>query len=65
MTSKIEVCKKFDVDACNKVRHTPMPRYGYIIKDHDFENKFLNKDDSIFLDNKEIKKYLGIVESLA
>lgn len=64
MTGKIdEVCNRFEVDK-SKVRHTPMPKYGYILRDEDFEKKLTSDEDKRFLSKKEIKMYLGIVGSL-
>lgn len=64
MKGKIEeVCKRFEVDM-TKIRHTPMPKYGYILREDEFEKKLTSAEDKRFLSKKEIKVYLGIVGSL-
>lgn len=51
MTAKIEeVCKKLSIDI-SKVRHTPMPRYGYLVSESDLE-KLQNEEDKRLLTKK-------------
>lgn len=63
MKKKIEeVCAKFSIQN-EKKRHTPMPARGYLVNEHECEEK-LSQEDKRFLTTKEIKIYLGMVGSL-